>query len=100
MDNVKEGGRIKSFKKGGSEGEKMNSSGEIASHVVKLPTFLFLFKTLSFSNVNLVLLEEISGMMKITPPRAAPDFPFITCYCIPGKFRRFNSRNHSHMLCV
>ena len=60
----------------------------------------FIFQTLSFSNVKLVLLEEISGMMKITPPRAAPDFPFVTCHCIPRKFRLFNSRNHSHMLCV
>jgi hypothetical protein len=44
VDDVKEGSRIKSFKKFRfRKGKKMKSSGEIASHVVKLPTLLFLF---------------------------------------------------------
>jgi len=42
VDDVKEGGKIKGLKKGGSERERLNTSGEIASHVVKLPTFLSL----------------------------------------------------------
>jgi len=100
VDDVKEGGMIKGLKKRSSEGEKNEKFWGDSFTWCKITHIQFFLKTLSFSNVRLVLLEEISGMMKITLPRAAPDFPFITCHCFPRKFRLFNSRNHSHMLCM